>query len=254
MVLSLIINGLLGFGFLIGLLFSVTDIEGALNSPTKSPVVEILYQALQSKPATTAVVSLFVVVFVCIEMGMVASTSRLTWAFARDNGLPFSKYFAHVSPIPVEHRVMLTATAYAGEPALQNPASRYPTKCFDCDVAESHQHRIVHGIQCGAFADYDFPLLFLHASYRHHGSAADAQRPAQLRSLYARSIRLGDKCYRTPLGRLYCSIRCFSDRDPGDSCQHELCVISIRKCLTFHLPGLVSLRSKVVSGPYQRAG
>ena len=184
MVLSLIINGLLGFGFLIGLLFSVTDIEGALKSPTKSPIVEILYQALQSKPATTAVVSLFVVIFFCIEMAMVASTSRLTWAFARDNGLPFSRYLAQVCPIFAEHGVMLTAIAYAGEPALQNPASRHPAECFGCDVAESYQHRIDHGIQCGDFVDYDFPLLFLHASHRHPGPAAGAQRPARFWPLY----------------------------------------------------------------------
>ena len=98
MVISLIINGILGFGFLLGLLFSVTDIEGALKSSTKSPIVEITYQAVQSKSATTAIVSLFIVLAICAEIGMVASTSRLTWAFARDNGLPLSKFFALVSP------------------------------------------------------------------------------------------------------------------------------------------------------------
>lgn len=97
MVLSLFINGLLGFGFLIGLLFSTTDIETALNSPTQSPIIQLLYDALQSKTATSAVVSLFIILAICAEMGMIASTSRLTWSFARDNGLPLSKFFASVS-------------------------------------------------------------------------------------------------------------------------------------------------------------
>ncbi len=99
MVISLVINGVLGFAFLLGLLFGVSDIKGVLNSPTKSPIVEIMYRTLQSKTAATAVVSLFVVVYLFAVMGMVASTSRLTWAFARDNGLPFSRIIAYVRPI-----------------------------------------------------------------------------------------------------------------------------------------------------------
>ena len=124
MVISMIINGALGFGFLIGLLFSVTDFEGALKSPTKSPLVEILYQALQSKSAATAIVGLFIVVAICTELGMVASTSRLTWAFARDNGLPFSKFFAHVRSIFATHGLvlLLTVISLLDKSALQGSA------------------------------------------------------------------------------------------------------------------------------------
>ena len=96
MVLSFVINGVLAFAFLLGLLFGVPDIENALNSPTKSPIVAIMYQTFQSKIAATAVVGLLVLVSFCVLMGMVASTSRLTWAFARDNGLPFSRTIAYV--------------------------------------------------------------------------------------------------------------------------------------------------------------
>lgn len=98
MVLSFVINGVLAFAFLIGLLFGVPDIKGALNSSTKSPIVEIMYQTFQSKTAATAVVGLFIAVYFCVVMGMVASTSRLKWAFARDNGLPFSRTIAYVRP------------------------------------------------------------------------------------------------------------------------------------------------------------
>jgi amino acid transporter len=33
-------------------------------------------------------------------LGLLASASRLIWAFARDDGLPFPRYFSHVSPSP----------------------------------------------------------------------------------------------------------------------------------------------------------
>ncbi|KAI9661717.1 MAG: hypothetical protein M1821_008955 [Bathelium mastoideum] len=97
MVLALVINGLLAFGFLVGLLFSTINIEEAINSPTGLPIIQLLYDALQSKSATTAVVSLFLILALCAEMGMIASTSRLTWSFARDNGLPLSGIFARVN-------------------------------------------------------------------------------------------------------------------------------------------------------------
>lgn len=97
MILSMIINGVLAFGFIIGLLFSVNNIESALHSPTNSPIVAILNDAFQSTTATTTVISLFIVLGIGGEMGMIASTSRLTFAFARDKGLPFSEVFAHVS-------------------------------------------------------------------------------------------------------------------------------------------------------------
>ena len=97
MIWSLLLNGVLSLGFVIGLLFSTTNIESALNSPTGSPIIQLLYDALQSKSATNSVVGLFIIVLTFITMGMIASTSRLTWSFARDNGLPFSKIFAFVS-------------------------------------------------------------------------------------------------------------------------------------------------------------
>ena len=112
MVLSFVINGVLAFAFLIALLFGVPDIEGALNSPTKSPIVGIMYQILQSKIAATAVVGLFVVVLFCVVMGMVASTSRLTWAFARDNGLPFSRTIAYVRPTNKSSGFLLNVARY----------------------------------------------------------------------------------------------------------------------------------------------
>lgn len=112
MVLSFVINGVLAFAFLLGLLFGVPDIEGALNSPTKSPIVEIMYQTFQSKIAATAVIGLFVVVCLCAVMGMVASTSRLTWAFARDNGLPFSMTIAYVRPTNKNWGFLLNVARY----------------------------------------------------------------------------------------------------------------------------------------------
>lgn len=96
MVLTVLINGLLAFGWIIALLFSVGDVDKALNTPTKYPIVYIFYQATGSVRAATAMMSALIIIAFFATLGILASTSRLTWAFARDKGLPFSDFFAYV--------------------------------------------------------------------------------------------------------------------------------------------------------------
>lgn len=99
LVTSVVLNGVLGFGFLIALLFSMGDLEAALATPTGYPIIEIFYQATNSKRATNAMIAGLVCSAVCAVLGLMASASRTTWAFARDNGLPFSKTLSYVDPI-----------------------------------------------------------------------------------------------------------------------------------------------------------
>lgn len=94
--LSIIINAVLAFGFLIGLLYSVGNIQNALNSPTGYPIIEIFFQATGSTKGATAMMAGIIIIAFCATFGILASVSRLTWAFARDNGLPFSAFFAYV--------------------------------------------------------------------------------------------------------------------------------------------------------------
>lgn len=96
MVLTVLINGVLAFGWIIALLFSIGDVEKALDSPTGYPIIEIFRQATGSIPVATAMMSAIIIVAFFATLGILASTSRLTWAFARDKGLPFSDFFAYV--------------------------------------------------------------------------------------------------------------------------------------------------------------
>ena len=97
MVLTVLINGLLAFGWIIALLFSIGDVKKALDSKTGYPIIQIFYQATGSIPAATAMMSAIIIVAFFATLGILASTSRLTWAFARDKGFPFAEFFAHVS-------------------------------------------------------------------------------------------------------------------------------------------------------------
>ena len=85
---SIFINGCLGFGIILTLLFRLGDIENALDSPTGYPFMEIFLQGMGSVAGATVMASIVTVMQLCADVSFVASTSRITWSFARDHGLP----------------------------------------------------------------------------------------------------------------------------------------------------------------------
>jgi len=86
-------------------------VTNALTTPTGYPIIEILYQATGSKGGTTALMTLIVFLGLVAMFSTLASVSRLTWAFARDNGLPFSTFFGKVHPdlrIPLNSLILVS--------------------------------------------------------------------------------------------------------------------------------------------------
>lgn len=86
--LSVIINGSLGFAMIIALLFCIGDLDTALSTPTGYPFIEIFRQATNSVSGAATMASIVAILAVCATVGLLASTSRMFWAFARDRGLP----------------------------------------------------------------------------------------------------------------------------------------------------------------------
>lgn len=95
-VTSILINGCLGFGILMATLFGIGNLDNVLKSPTGFPFMEIFLQATRSTAGTTALTSLVVALAICATIGLIATSSRMTWSFARDRGLPFSKILSKV--------------------------------------------------------------------------------------------------------------------------------------------------------------
>lgn len=98
LVQTIAINGLMAFIFLLVILFCIGNIDDALSPAYIFPIIGVFKQATRSVGATTAMQACISLIGMVSNVGVVASVSRLTWAFARDMGLPFSSYFAHVSP------------------------------------------------------------------------------------------------------------------------------------------------------------
>lgn len=104
LITSITLNGALGFGMLLALLYCQGDVMQNLESPTGFPFLEAFLQALRSLPWATAYTSILLVLLIFANVAVLAATSRTTYAFARDNGLPFSNYLGHLhegSKLPI---------------------------------------------------------------------------------------------------------------------------------------------------------
>ncbi|PYI06035.1 amino acid permease [Aspergillus sclerotiicarbonarius CBS 121057] len=111
MVWGLVLNVILAFGFAIALLYTMGDFQSALDSATGYPIIEIFYAQTGSKAAASAMMLPILLSGCYSSFNVLASVSRLTWAFARDEGFPFSSFFAYVSPrykIPLRSLFLVT--------------------------------------------------------------------------------------------------------------------------------------------------
>ena len=99
MVWSFFLNIPLTFGLLISYLFCIDDVSEALSSPTGYPFIYVFQNATGSSAGATGLTVVVLLLLIFILTSCFASTSRQLFAFARDNGMPFSDWLARVNPI-----------------------------------------------------------------------------------------------------------------------------------------------------------
>ncbi|KAL2829769.1 amino acid/polyamine transporter I [Aspergillus cavernicola] len=92
------VNAVLGFIMIITLCFTLGDVDDILSSPTGFPFIQIFYNTTQSYAATNTMTAILVITLTASTITEVATASRQLWSFARDKGLPFSSFFAYVTP------------------------------------------------------------------------------------------------------------------------------------------------------------
>lgn len=113
-VLSVLLNGVMGFGMALALLFCIGDIDAALTTPTGYPFIEIFYQAVQNVTGAALMTSIIITLSLCCTVGTVASASRQLWAFSRDRAIPGWTHLQRVnakSAIPILSVCVTTITA-----------------------------------------------------------------------------------------------------------------------------------------------
>jgi amino acid transporter len=112
MIIAVTFNSIMQFAFMVAVMFCIGDVDQVTNTPTLLPIIEVYYQATKSKHATNLLVVMIALILFISLFNIFASVSRLTWAFARDNGLPFSKTFSYVHPtlkIPINSLLLVGA-------------------------------------------------------------------------------------------------------------------------------------------------
>lgn len=96
-----VVNMTLAIGFatslplLVTMMLSMADTDAVVNSAL--PYAELFQQITGSKAVTTFMMCWITLVLFSALIGQWVTCGRLAWAFARDGGLPYSTFFAHVS-------------------------------------------------------------------------------------------------------------------------------------------------------------
>jgi choline transport protein len=114
--MSIVLNGSMGFGMAIALLFCLGDIDAALNTPTGYPFIEIFYQAVNSTTGASLMTAVILTLAVCATVGTMASASRQLWSFSRDRAVPGWRYIQRVNSktaVPVTSVVITTIISCA---------------------------------------------------------------------------------------------------------------------------------------------
>ncbi|KAF2456314.1 putative amino acid permease [Lineolata rhizophorae] len=80
----------------VAFMFSTNDLDDVVGSAL--PIFSVYHQALSSSAAASAFSIWLMWLYWGASIGCIATTGRLAWAFARDNGFPFSRFLAKVHP------------------------------------------------------------------------------------------------------------------------------------------------------------
>jgi len=95
---SAVVACILGWGINMALVFNMgKDLEGILSSPIGQPLATIFFNSF-GKVGTLVLWSFLVIVQFMMGTSILLASSRQTFAFARDGGLPFSRIIYRINP------------------------------------------------------------------------------------------------------------------------------------------------------------
>lgn len=118
--------------------FCIGDIGEALSHTTGYPFIYVLENATKSVGGTTGFVSVVLILLVMITISALASSSRQMFAFARDDGLPFSKWLGIVSDSSDchFHSLLISRSIFKVNPHFHVPANAIvATAVFVCIIS-----------------------------------------------------------------------------------------------------------------------
>ncbi|KAJ5552129.1 hypothetical protein N7494_001507 [Penicillium frequentans] len=94
---AVLVSGVFGWLLTVCMCFCLTDFESILKTPTGLPAAQIFLNA-GGKVGGTAMWSFAILVQFFTGCSAMLADTRMAYAFARDNALPFSKFLSKVNP------------------------------------------------------------------------------------------------------------------------------------------------------------
>lgn len=98
---GIMINGSLGFGMVLTVLYRAGDIDAALAENPAYPFMAIFKHGTNSTAAAAVMSALVFCLALSATVGLLASSSRVFWAFSRDKGLPGWRKLSQVSELNI---------------------------------------------------------------------------------------------------------------------------------------------------------
>lgn len=103
--ISIGLNGTLGLAMLMAYMFCLGDLDAVLESQAVLgyPFLFVFWNGTGSNYGAGVMGLIIVSLGICSTVGVLASSSRMLWSFARDRGVPLWRHFIKVS----EHFTMI---------------------------------------------------------------------------------------------------------------------------------------------------
>ncbi|KAL9599853.1 MAG: hypothetical protein Q9219_003547 [cf. Caloplaca sp. 3 TL-2023] len=124
-VYSYLLNGAMGLILLTTYLFAIPSVSDALADPSTYPFI-YAFRTATPLAGVNGLTSIVLILVVASNISFNAATSRQTWSFARDRGLPFSIWIGHVDPEKEIPASLLTQLVRQASTELDYLSIHYP--------------------------------------------------------------------------------------------------------------------------------
>ncbi|KAF2192179.1 amino acid transporter [Zopfia rhizophila CBS 207.26] len=96
MIATAVLNYTLGFVMTITVMSTLGDVDEILMTPTGQPYIQVLLNATQSRKGTSVMTAVVATLLLFAAVNLTTTVSRQLFAFARDQGLPGSRWLSYV--------------------------------------------------------------------------------------------------------------------------------------------------------------
>lgn len=179
MVASVVINGAMAWAFIITVLYSIGNLKDALSGIYIYPIIEMLYSSTGSKAGITVLMTMIIFLGIIAMFSTLASVSRLTWAFARDKGFPFSNFVNKVyHSEEITDRIL---NFFPGPSTSAHSAQLVDARHLDRHAPQSDQYGFDNRLLRHPLAQHPRPLhLVLHSDpFRYCRLVCDWEKEVQ---------------------------------------------------------------------------